>query len=206
MRLILISDTHNQHEKLILPAGDAIIHAGDIAENGSVREVSNFLNWYSNLPYANKIFIAGNHDFALENRTAPISDLPNGITYLENSTFSINRLKIYGSPFTPKFYNWAFMKKRGPEIKRIWDTIPQSVDVLLTHGPPLMVLDQNIKGQHAGCEDLIFRVKQVKPKIHVFGHIHEGYGVEEQFGVKFYNVSVLNDRYNLANKAVIIDV
>ncbi len=206
MKVVLISDTHNQHEKLTLPPGDVIIHTGDITGNGTVREALNFLQWFSGLPYKNKVFIAGNHDFAFENKEVPISDLPDGITYLEDSTVSIDRLTIYGSPYTPEFFNWAFMKKRGPQIRQVWDLIPGSVDILITHGPPLMILDQTVRGQYVGCEDLAARVKQIKPKIHAFGHIHEGYGTYESYGVKFFNASVLNHRYELVNQPIVVDI
>lgn len=132
--------------------------------------------------------------------------MPDGITYLEDSIISIDGLKIYGSPYTPEFYNWAFMKKRGPQIRNVWDKIPEAVDILVTHGPPLMILDQNAQSRHQGCEDLLFKVKEVRPKIHVFGHIHEGYGAEEQFGIKFYNASVLDHHYHLVNKPMAIEV
>lgn len=206
MRVVLISDTHNLHEKLVLPAADVIIHAGDVSGNGTFREVLNFLQWYSELPYANKIFIAGNHDFAFEHKSVPVLDLPQGITYLEDSMVTVNGVKVYGSPYTPEFYNWAFMKKRGPQIKKVWDAIPQGVDILVTHGPPLMILDENAKGQHQGCEDLLLSVKQVRPKIHVFGHIHEAYGIEEQFGTRFVNASVLDQHYRMVNTPIVVDL
>lgn len=206
MRVVLISDTHNLHENLKLPEGDILIHSGDVSGNGTFREVLNFLQWFSELPFKNKIFIAGNHDFAFEKKMVPISDLPPGVTYLEDSAAVIDGLKIYGSPYTPEFLNWAFMKKRGPQIKKVWDKIPSDIDILVTHGPPLMVLDQTAEGRHQGCEDLLLKVRQVKPKVHVFGHIHEAYGMEEQYGVRFINASVLDRQYQMINAPFVVDL
>ena len=206
MKVVLISDTHNLHEKLVLPDGDIIIHSGDVSGNGTFREALNFIQWFAELPYKNKVFIAGNHDFAFEQKMIPISDLPIGTTYLEDSAVTIDGLTIYGSPYTPEFLNWAFMKKRGAQIREVWDNIPNHVDILVTHGPPLMILDQTSQGKHQGCEDLLFKVKQVKPKVHVFGHIHEAYGMDEQFGIRFVNASVLDQRYQMVNMPIVIDI
>ena len=206
MRIVLISDTHNQHEKLVLPEGEMIIHAGDVSVNGTFSEVLSFLKWFSMLPYRYKIFIAGNHDFAFENKSIPTAELPEGVIYLEDTACDVMGLKIYGSPYTPEFYNWAFMKKRGPEIRKIWENIPNDIDILITHGPPLMVLDQNASGSFQGCRDLLNRVRQVAPRVHVFGHIHEAYGRKEEHGIKFINAAVLDERYALVNTPVFLDL
>lgn len=194
------------HERLVLPEGDLIIHSGDVSGNGTFREVLNFLQWFSQLPYKSKVFIAGNHDFAFEKKMIPITELPEGVTYLEDSIVTIDNLKIYGSPYTPEFLNWAFMKKRGAQIRKVWDNIPSNVDILVTHGPPLMIRDQTTQGRHQGCEDLLFKVKQVKPLLHVFGHIHEAYGIEEQFGTRFINASVLDQHYQMVNTPIVVDI
>jgi|APTNR8051073442_1049403.scaffolds.fasta_scaffold00005_233 Icc-related predicted phosphoesterase len=206
MKIILISDTHNQHEKLTLPEGDMIIHAGDVSGGGSHVEVLSFLYWFARLPFKYKIFIAGNHDFLLERKMITESDFPDGVTYLKNSMVEIEDLRIYGSPYTPKFSNWAFMKKRGEDMRNVWTLIPRNVDILVTHGPPFMILDQTAHGAYIGCEGLLNRVKELKPKVHVLGHVHEGYGIKEEFGVNFINASVLNENYRLINEPIVIGI
>jgi Icc-related predicted phosphoesterase len=207
MKVVLISDTHKLHEKIKLPEGDLLIHAGDISGRGTYGEVMIFLEWFSKLPFKYKVFIAGNHDFFFEkNNHKEISDFPEGVIYLENSIIEIEGISIWGSPYTPEFYNWAFMKKRGEEIKTIWDKIPNKVDILVTHGPPYSILDKNIYGTMCGCEELLMRVKEVQPKIHVFGHIHEGYGMIEEAGTKFYNACVLDEAYQVRNEPYVVDI
>lgn len=98
------------------------------------------------------------------------------------------------------------MKKRGPEIRKIWEKIPDKLDILITHGPPFRVLDQNSIGKYVGCEDLLERVKVVMPKIHVFGHIHEAHGMVEENGIEFINASSLNEHYKLVNKPIEIEL
>lgn len=207
MKIVLISDTHNQHGKIDLPEGDMIIHAGDISGLGTFTEVLNFIQWFDKLPFKHKIFIAGNHDFLFEKQKLVATAMfPEGITYLENSEVTIEGLKIYGSPYTLEFYDWAFMKKSGREIAEIWSLIPENLDILITHGPPFEVLDQNELGTHCGCKDLLRRVHEVKPRIHVFGHIHEGYGTREINGIQFYNVSSLNENYHVSNQPFVVDL
>jgi len=77
--------------------------------------------------------------------------------------------------------------------------IPENTDVLVTHGPPFGVLDKNYNQMHCGCKSLLQRVMQVRPKLHIFGHIHEGYGVEAREGVTFMNASSVNLFYKMTN-------
>lgn len=207
MKFVLISDTHNQHENLTVPEGDVLIHAGDITGGGSLRETLGFIGWFGNLPHQHKIFIGGNHDFLLENTSFDTKQyLPAGITYLQDTLIEIEGIKIYGSPYTPEFLNWAFMKKRGADIKAVWDKIPDGVDVLITHGPPSKILDKTSSGRIVGCEDLLDKVLKIKPKIHVFGHIHEAYGNQDTEGIKFFNASVLNEHYQLVNPPFVVAI
>ena len=203
MKFVVVSDTHLQHHKLKLPLADAIIHAGDITETGRKEEVLDFLEWFKSLPYEYKIFIGGNHDFYLEKiaNTAEEKELiPEGIHYLNDSGIKIRNLSIWGSPVQPQFYNWAFNRKRGLEIQKHWDLIPDNTNILITHGPPFGILDINLEGQNVGCENLLAKVQKVKPSFHVFGHIHEGYGRIKKDGIDFMNCSILNELYRFKNK------
>jgi len=178
--LTIISDTHNKHHQLKLPGGDILIHAGDCTRNGTLSEVENFLQWLSVQPYERKVFIAGNHDMLFQQRPVRsrrlLKKFP-GITYLQDSGVTIGGLHIYGSPWTPRFGCWSFTLDRwGDNLAHKWFNIPKDVHVLLTHGPPYGILD-TAYNNHCGCEILANVLKDLKPLIHVFGHIHESPGM-----------------------------
>lgn len=210
MKIVFISDTHEQHNKLVnLPEADMIIHGGDITNRGKVQEVDEFIEWFASLNYKYKIFIAGNHDFYFENYAwyEIQKRLPEGMYYLCNSGVEIEGIHIWGSPITPTFYNWAFLRERGAEIRREWESIPsENLDILTTHGPPAKVLDRCINGSIVGCEDLLAKIEEVKPKYHLFGHIHEGYGIKETKNTTFINGSVLDERYQLKNQPIVFEI
>lgn len=178
MKIICISDTHNQHEQLKLPDGDVLIHAGDFSMRGHVAETEAFLSWFAAQPHPHKIFIAGNHDFIFEKRRKKARAMvPDSVIYLEDEGVTLEGVKFWGSPITPTFFDWAF--NRGPwVIGRHWDLIPDDTDVLITHGPPLGTLDRVLPGgEHVGCPKLKEALDlRLRPKLHVFGHIHESHG------------------------------
>ncbi|KAM6503115.1 metallophosphoesterase domain containing protein [Amanita muscaria] len=185
IRLVCISDTHNTHHtQPHLPEGDILIHAGDLTQSGTDHELDDALAWLDSHPHPHKLFIAGNHDVALASPQT-LARIPPSLTYLENSsielTISGRKLRIYGSPCTPKHGSWPFQYPRvhptalpHPETHEIWSNIPPLTDILITHGPPLAHLDAD---RH-GCYALLFALWRVRPKLHVFGHIHAGRGVE----------------------------
>lgn len=204
MKITCISDTHNYHHNIKLPGGDVLIHAGDISGRGLEKEVKDFLNWFSKQAYTHKIFIAGNHDFYFErnNEQTIKSIIPKNVIYLNDSSINIEGIKFYGSPITPFFYNWAFNRRRGAEIKKHWDLIPNDVDVLITHGPPFGMLDKTKQGDEVGCKELSQAINTIKPKYHIFGHIHEAYGNYQNADTHFINASVLNERYVYTNEPI----
>ncbi len=208
MKLILISDTHGFHHQLVLPEGDALIHTGDVSKRGHRLEVIEFLDWFKDQPFEHKIFIAGNHDFFFEEANDELieSMIPPGITYLNDSGTSIDGLRIWGSPVQPRFFDWAFNRDRGADIDRHWQLIPPDVDVLLTHGPPHGILDRTFQNLEVGCKMLLKKIEEVKPKLSVFGHIHEGYGMVERNGTTFINASVVNLQYQVVNAPVIWEI
>jgi Icc-related predicted phosphoesterase len=200
MKLVLISDTHEKHRKLVVPDGDVLVHAGDLTYRGDFLAVLEATQWLRSLPHKHKIVIAGNHDFLFETDPDKAHELLDGLIYLENSSVVIEKFKFWGSPITPWFFDWAFNCDRK-EIHKYWDKIPNDTDVLITHGPPLTILDKaKPNGEGLGCYDLLNRVDVVRPKVHVFGHIHGGYGHREFSGIKFFNASVVDEAYNLKNK------
>lgn len=213
MKIVFISDTHAQHQNLQLPKLDLkdsestmLIHTGDISTMGRESEVKDFLEWFEKQDYTYKIFIAGNHDFLFErNPSLAESFIPKNCIYLNNSSVEIEGIKIWGSPITPRFFDWAFNCDRGEKIRKYWEQIPNDTDIVLTHGPAYGILDQTKHGLLVGCEELIKIIEKIKPKIHAFGHIHEAYGKVNNVDTTFINASVLDIRYQLVNEPFLID-
>ncbi len=178
-RLVAIADTHNA--RVALPDGDILIHAGDLTGRGSLPELERVADWLRSQPHAHKVVIAGNHDFALQRNPAAARALFHGLTFLEDNEVTVAGLRIWGSPWQPWFHDWAFNARRGPEIDAKWKLIPEGIDVLVTHGPPYGFGDRVHGGERVGCEDLLRHLARVKPRLHLFGHIHEDRG-EWQLG------------------------
>lgn len=218
-KITLISDTHTKHTQLkgFLEGGDILIHAGDFMGSGyDDKEADSFIKWFDEIDnYETKIFISGNHDRIMENAPDKMKEMISTyktINYLEdedlvlyydgpNGYYVEENVHIYGSPWQPEFFNWAFNLPRGEKLKEKWDLIPRNTDILITHSPPFGKLDYvPYSRENVGCEELIKRVEEIKPKIHVFGHIHEGYGYVFDGNTHYFNASVLNGRYELTNK------
>jgi len=234
MRIVCISDTHGLHTIMeqfkSLPEGDILIHAGDCTNVGKPHEVTEFVHWFQNVKgFDTKIFIAGNHDFAFEKVNEPhhngdfdwFKNLMNeenlsqsDVVYLQDNEFVIESpefskpLKIYGSPWQPEFYNWAFnLPRNGWELELKWKDIPEDTDILITHGPPHGIRDFTPANLQVGCEILRFHVEnRIKPSIHVFGHIHHAYGAVQQDETMYVNASICTERYLPSNKPIIIDI
>ncbi|MBV4356125.1 metallophosphatase domain-containing protein [Pinibacter aurantiacus] len=206
MKFVAISDTHGQHERVTLPKGDALIHAGDISTRGNEAEIAEFFDWFKRQDFEYRILIAGNHDFYFERESAKRvrEMIPKEVVYLNDSGFSLNGVNIWGSPITPWFNNWAFNRHRDA-IKKHWELIPVSTDVLITHGPLFRTLDKTRMGIHAGCKELFQRVQEVKPRVHVCGHIHEAYGTFHKGNIQFINASLVNEKYELVNDPIVFE-
>lgn len=203
MRLVLISDTHEQHEQVKLSEGDVLIHAGDYTFSGVPKVKQKFFKWLADLPFKHKLVIAGNHDFG--EPEFPVK-LEGGVQYLYESESVIEGVRFWGSPWTPLFGQWAFMYDRA-EGFNMWSGIPANVDVLITHGPPLGFRDRVAGwGEQVGCYDLREAVLKLKPKLHVFGHIHGSYGQEEFLDTHFINASVCNEAYAPVNAPIVFDL
>jgi Icc-related predicted phosphoesterase len=216
-----------------LPKGDVLIHAGDCTNVGKPHEVKEFVEWFMGIEgFDTKIFIAGNHDFAFEQHRYPhhkgeydwYFNLINeenlsqsNVTYLEDSQLVIESpefsrpIKFWGSPWQPEFYNWAFnLPRLGDELKKYWSMIPDDTDVLITHGPPNEARDFVSNWRqgdvNVGCELLRYRVDEINPLVHVFGHIHGAYGAAHIKDTLFVNASTCNDRYVPSNKPLVVEL
>ena len=207
MRLVLISDTHSLHGDLVIPDGDMLIHCGDYSNHGAFGDLLAFNKWLGKLPHEHKLVVSGNHDiWAYKVDKYTVQEFLTNATYLENESAYINGIVFWGSPYTPKFGNWAFMKNRGDGISSVWSKIPEQADVLITHGPPMGILDANINHELCGCYDLKRYILSKKARYHIFGHIHEGYGDKTIEDIRYINCSVLNEHYELVNKPIVIDI
>ena len=181
LTVVCISDTHNSQPKI--PLGDLLIHAGDLTQGGTAQELQTAFDWVNSLPHAYKVVIAGNHDMLLDKAKFPEqaglrkSLRWGSINYLENTVKILRfpggrNLKIYGSPYTRKHGNWGFQYPPGTDVFSA--TVPEDVDILITHIPPRFHLD--VDG--FGDVHLLNEVWRAKPKLHVYGHVHEGFGTD----------------------------
>lgn len=207
MRIFHCSDTHRKHHQLNVPEVDMIIHSGDFSDTRKPdinrNEVVDFINWYSSLPIKHKILVAGNHDTSIFHKHFLRSEIPDNIVYLENESCEIEGIKFWGGPQTPTFgKNWAWNVDRA-KIHEYWDLIPRDTDVLITHGPPMGILDAttHINIEQVGCRNLLKQVAEIQPKLHCFGHIHNSPGFfnsgilkTSSFKTIFSNGSCVEDR------------
>jgi len=212
MKIWHISDTHGYHDLLTIPKDiDLVIHSGDCSNPrdpyNNEPEVRNFINWYKSLPIKYKIYVAGNHDSSIEKGLVKAKDFDDyDIMYLEDDYVHVEGFKIHGSPITPNFGNWSFMKSRD-KLDNHWQrTIEDDVDVLIVHGPPKGILDisENIdhKLENCGCRALKRHIlERIKPKLMLFGHIHNndetinaGTLKLSAYDIVFSNGSVVTDR------------
>ncbi len=205
IKLVVISDTHRLHKKLEIPDGDILIHCGDWSGGGYHGESVGFAQWITALPHPHKIIVPGNHDVAImhnkENACA-LFDKP-GVHLLIDRMVEVMGLKIWGSPWVPTFGRWAFMKD-DERLAPHWDAIPEGIDILVTHGPPYGIGDLTLRGERAGSKTLREAVFRIRPKLHLFGHIHEDYGMEEHDGVTFINASQCDFMYKPTQPPIVI--
>ena len=131
--------------------------------------------------------------------------IPNNINYLMDSGICIENVNFWGSPFTPGDGHWAFNKSRGSEMSHHWNKIPQNTDVLITHGPPFEILDELDNKHPIGCEKLAKRIRNLKIKYHVFGHVHNDYGIVRTKTTIFINSASLDEKYRSINAPLIIN-
>ena len=214
-KICFISDTHGLHKGLALPDADILVHCGDFSNHGTYMDAIKFAGWFGNQPHKHKIFIAGNHDLYFEQGNPSdialfLKGLPPDTHYLQDSGVELEGIKFWGSPVQPRFFNWAFNKDRGEDIRKHWDLIPEGIDVLLTHGPAYGQCDEAPRNwrdtEQVGCKDLLDAVKRVKPKIHAFGHIHFAYGNSYAENVHHFNASICDEKYVPGNKPFLVDL
>lgn len=191
LRIVAVSDTHELHRELELPNGDLLIHAGDFTMFGkSLQALLDFNAWLGELPHAHKVVVPGNHEFLLEAEPELCRVITNA-TVLVNDYTMVRGVKIWGSPVTP--VNGAFGRGDPRDRERMYSAIPEDVDILITHGPPYGILDSTDESaEPAGDRELRNTVRRVKPRLHIFGHIHAGYGVLPTRHTMFINAALMH--------------
>lgn len=210
MKICIISDTHTKHKFVDLKniKADVIIHCGDMTGNGGIQAIQEFMNWFSNLEqFKYKICIAGNHDWLFERANIRAREVvPENVIYLEDEEIVIDNIKFYGTPVQKIFCNWAFNRHES-KLAQHWAAIPDDTDVLITHSPPYGIGDYVEGSGNQGSPSLYMEiVKRIKPKIHCFGHIHEGYCIKEFDDIKFFNASNLDEYYQCVNDPIIVEI
>lgn len=205
------------HNKIDIPDGDILIHAGDFLSRGSMPEFAKFAKNFGNIAkkFKHVIMTCGNHDGVIEKEEyiCKIILRENGsnIHLLIDEEIILDGLKFYGSPRTIEFFNWYFMYPKK-DAKRIWDKIPSDTDVLITHQPPFGKLDYvkrpNADGSHnVGCEELLNKILEVKPLLSVFGHLHHDGGKHiKGINTTYINAAICNEEYNPNRKPIIVDI
>lgn len=226
IRVVCISDTHMKHEKLQIPDGDILVHTGDFSSLGRWDDIKRFVDWFASQPHQHKIVIAGNHDLTLElpyydtvvgrfhrgirepaEQIIEYISTHSGFHYLLDEGVECEGLYVYGSPWQPYFYNWAFNLQRGKQCMEKWKAIPERTDILLTHGPPLGHGDLCASGVRAGCVDLLIDIQnRIRPKLHVFGHIHEGAGITTDGQTVFVNAASCDLSYRVSHPVLYWDL
>ena len=225
-RIVCISDTHERHNELSLPEGDILIHAGDWTFTGDSNAIIEFIDWFSSQPHKHKVFIAGNHEVSLDatlseqylaRRFGMVGDFEKlrgfvakkrqGVHYLLDQQVELEGLTLYGSPWQPSFGGWGFNQPRGASISKKWKMIPNKVDVLITHGPAYGFGDMLDTTERVGCVDLLNEIQdRVRPKVHVFGHIHHAYGISSDYITTYINASSCGEDYRIRNAPIVYDV
>ena len=217
IKIVCISDTHEAElEPEMFPDGDILVHAGDLTYRGTIDSVTAAAKQLGKLrnKFERIIAIPGNHDFLFEKEPVLARKImeEHGIDLLINESLTTHGLKFWGSPTCPPFGRWAFYKN-DKEREELWNSIPNDTDVVITHGPAEYILDEveciNHMGyslEHTGCEYLHKRLMELKPQLHVCGHIHEGYGKKLLNGTIFINASYKDERYRPVNKPIVVEL
>lgn len=190
MRIAVVADTHGAMPWI--PPADILVHAGDLTAWGEPGQLALGLAWLEGLPHRVKVLIAGNHDRALLEVASGVMLPPYAsILYLADEVASVCGLKIYGAPWSPPWGDFVFQYEHEEHARAIWAQIPTGLDLLVTHGGPFGILDQLPGGASAGCPYLLERVREVRPRWHLFGHIHEAGGLYEwaDESVRFMNAA-----------------
>jgi calcineurin-like phosphoesterase family protein len=213
MRIVAISDTHGFHRFVDVPNGDVLVHAGDITMNGEMEIVEDFAQWLAALPHAHKIVVPGNHDKCFDisqtkydGRSIALFDRP-GMHLLMDAARVLDvgeeSIKVYGAPWVPNLPGWAFWDRNYDKFEHA----PRDVDLLVTHGPPLGIRDDNIMDTHFGSRHIARYLNRCPMvRAHVFGHVHQGHSMGKRGEILFANACTCDRNYDPVNPPLVFDL
>jgi len=210
LKIVCTSDTHNKHRHLSVPDGDVLVVAGDISDTGRKEKLEEFNEWLGELPHKYKLVVSGNHDLLYEFDHGSMDNVLTNATYLENSEVTIEGLRIWGVPW--KALHFGKKNNIEPELvgKTKWDLVPDGIDILITHIPPHGIRDTKPGGRQLGSEPLLEALKRVKPRYHIFGHVHDQYGWHtetwDQHEIIFVNAAAIIDFGNALNPPLVFEI
>lgn len=174
------------HQLKDLPEGDVLIHCGDFGHQGTEDETLDFLNWFIDLPHTHKIFVTGNHDVCLWDAVG-IEDLPDNVHFLQDRGLVIDGVSFFGLGFNHDV-----------------SLIPEGADIVITHEPPLQILDLS-NNRHWGNSDIRIRIEEIAPRYHLFGHAHEAYGILKENSIVYSNAALTDNTGKLSCKPRILE-
>jgi Icc-related predicted phosphoesterase len=206
LKIVCLSDTHGLHRKVSVPSGDLLIHAGDFTYlTKSQHQIGDFNDWLGELPHRHKIVIPGNHEFAFEENPRLGRQISNAI-FLIDEAIEAGGFRIWGSPMT-NLYGGAFGRSAAADRARVYAMIPAGTDILVTHGPPFGVLDRLVGTDRCnGCHDLRSAVTRIRPRLHVFGHIHGAYGMYTENGTVFVNAALVGESLEIEQRPMVVEL
>jgi Icc-related predicted phosphoesterase len=206
MRIICVSDTYGLHERLVVPPGDVLIHAGNcvLMEREKAGYIE-FNNWLGKLPHPMKILVPGNHDLLLEASVQVRTSLISNARVLVNELVVTAGLRIWGSPAND-FGPGAFVYP-SPQRRQLFEQVPEDLDILITHSPAAFTLDRaSAEAEHCGDYWIQQLVRRVTPRLHVFGHVVNAYGITESSHTISVNACLLGDLGRLEHPPIVIDL
>lgn len=233
MKIATMSDVHGKYDEMIeyggLPEADLLLMAGDLLPNfsyggkydggiqcGYIKQVFNPMlqKWKDDGKFREIVVVAGNHDWAFQHYTEQCREMLTAAIYLQDEMFEFEGIKIWGSPWQPWFYDWAFnfpnhhhnAARARAHARETWEMIPDDTEILVTHGPPKGILDECMDGQKVGCDWLVERIQSLPNLLmHVFGHIHWSYGQQNIDGLLYINTAICAENYRPENQIPVID-
>lgn len=219
LKIVHISDVHGKWNKLVIPECDILISTGDFSFTGEIDMIKRFHEWMEKQDARHYISVMGNHEKFVEKNFELSKQIAQkacpGIHFIDEGLVEIEGIKIYCSAITPFFYNWAWNRYPGEEIQRHWDMIPEGIDILATHGPAYNILDgvpeynpktEQMDVRHCGCPQLLKKIEEIKPKYHLCGHIHGGFGTHIGEHTTFINASICDEDYKPTNKPIMFRI
>ncbi|MFT7642949.1 MAG: Icc-related predicted phosphoesterase [Pirellulaceae bacterium] len=207
MKLVIISDTHAQHDELRVMRGDVLIHCGDFCDGFRIDEndLANVDRWFGTLDFELILVVGGNHDFVAQKRRSEGTSVFSNAVYLEDESYQFGGVNFYGSPWVPELDKWAYYLPDA-DLRDAWARIPSDTDVLITHTPPFGILDRTRSGNQVGCPFLRSAVAELNLRVHCFGHVHSRYGQHDESSVKFINASSVDSNYSIRNIPMVVEI